>query len=92
MKLLINILASSLGTAVLLVGVFLIWMDRVYTEYSTLLRLSRYRVVIPADPGIVGKLRRLRFPLPPNRHVIASAAKQSPMPRIEIASSLRSSQ
>jgi hypothetical protein len=26
------------------------------------------------------------------RHVIASAAKQSPMPRIEIASSLRSSQ
>ncbi len=55
-KLLIAILTSSLGTAILLIGVFLISMDRVYAEYSTLLRLSRYRVVIPADPGIVGKL------------------------------------
>jgi hypothetical protein len=52
----ITVLASSLATAILLVGVFLIWVDRVYTEYSTLLRVSPYRVVIPADPGIAGKL------------------------------------
>lgn len=55
-RLLATIVGSSLGTAVLLVGVLLIWMDRVYTDYSTLLRLSRYRVVVPADPEIAGRL------------------------------------
>jgi hypothetical protein len=51
---------------------------------------------LPMARGIcintIGKLRRLRLPLPPVVYVIASEAKQSPVPGIEIASSLRSSQ